>query len=167
LSEGRESAAAPAIEYRDAAPTPEAFAALFATTGWDPEGRLDAAAAAEALRHSWFDVSAYDGDRLVGMGRIVGDGVLHALLADIIVEPDYRGRGIGGRIVERLTDACRRHRISDVQLFCARGKRGFYERLGFTARSDDAPGMELDVLGSEPVAEPFASSPGAGRPIRP
>jgi GNAT superfamily N-acetyltransferase len=139
----RGSAVGPEIQYRDAAPSPEGFAALFETTGWDSEERLDAVAAAGALRHSWFDVSAYDGDRLVGMGRIVGDGVLHALLADIIVEPDYQGLGIGSRIVERLAEECRQHRISDVQLFCARGKRGFYERLGFTARSDDAPGMEL------------------------
>ena len=143
MTRGERRVSSAVIDYRDSAPSPEAFAALFATTGWDPEGHLDGPAAAEALRHSWFDVSAWDGDRLVGMGRIVGDGVLHALLADIVVDPAYRGRGIGSRIVGRLADECRRHRISDVQLFCARGKRGFYERLGFTARSDDAPGMEL------------------------
>jgi hypothetical protein len=32
---------------------------------------------------------------------------------------------------------------SRVQLFSARGKRDFYERLGFVARPDDGPGMEL------------------------
>lgn len=131
------------IEYREAAPSPEGFAALFATTGWDPEGRVDAAAAEAALRHGWFDVTAYDDGRLVAMGRIVGDRVLHALLVDIVVDPAYQGRGIGTRIVERLVDECRRHRIADIQLFCAEGKRPFYERLGFTARSGGAPGMEL------------------------
>lgn len=131
------------IEYSETAPSAEGFAALFATTGWDQEGRLDATAAEAAMRHSWFDVTAYDAGRLVGMGRIVGDGVLHALLVDIVIEPSYQGRGIGTRIVRCLVDECRHHRIADIQLFCASGKRTFYERLGFTARPEDAPGMEL------------------------
>jgi GNAT superfamily N-acetyltransferase len=131
------------IEYRDAAPSAEGFAALFATTGWDPVGGLDAAAAEAALRHSWFDVTAYEDGRLVGMGRIVGDGVLHALLVDVVVEPSHQSRGIGTGIVRCLVVECRRHRIADVQLFCARGKRPFYEHLGFTARPENAPGMEL------------------------
>jgi GNAT superfamily N-acetyltransferase len=77
------------------------------------------------------------------MGRIVGDGVLHAVLVDIVVEPSHQGRGIGTRIVRCLVVECRRHRIADIQLFCARGKRRFYEDLGFTARPEGAPGMEL------------------------
>ena len=133
------------IEYRAAVPAPEAFARLFATTGWDTEGRLTAATAGEALSHTWYAVSAYDGDRLVGTGRIVGDGVLHALLADVIVDPGYQHRGIGSEIVGRLVARCREHRILDTQLFCARGKRPFYERLGFASRPDDAPGMELSA----------------------
>lgn len=136
-------AAVPEITYRAECPTPEAFVRLFRLTGWDPGGRLTPAAAREALAHTWRAVCAYEGERLVGTGRIVGDGVLHALLADVIVDPAYRHRGIGSEIVERLTEEARRHRVLDTQLFCARGKRPFYERLGFVARPDDAPGMEL------------------------
>jgi hypothetical protein len=32
--------------------------------------------------------------------------------------------------------------IRDIQLFCARGQRAFYEKRGFVARPDDAPGMQ-------------------------
>ncbi len=145
------------IEYRSSVPEAGAFARLFATTGWDPEGRLTAARAAAALARSWYAVAAYDDGRLVGIGRIVGDGVLHALLADVVVDPGYRHRGIGSEIVRRLAAECREQDIMDTQLFCARGKRPFYERLGFVARPDDAPGMEL-------AAPPLAEMP--GRPIR-
>ena len=131
------------IEYRAEVPSAEAFLPLFEGTGWDPEGRLTPDAARETLAATLYAVSAYDGSRLVGTGRIVGDGVLHALLADVIVDPEYRHRGIGSAIVERLVAECRRRRTFDVQLFCARGKRRFYERLGFVARPEDAPGMEL------------------------
>jgi GNAT superfamily N-acetyltransferase len=133
----------PLIEFRAEIPDPLAFVRLFATTGWDPPGRLTVAAAAEALAPTWYAVSAYEGERLVGTGRIIGDGVLHALLVDVIVDPAYRHSGIGSLIVERLVAECRRLRIVDVQLFCAQGVRPFYERLGFAARPDDAPGMEL------------------------
>jgi GNAT superfamily N-acetyltransferase len=133
----------PLIEYQAEIPDPLAFVRLFGTTSWDPEGRLTVAAAAAALAPTWYAVSAYEGERLVGTGRIIGDGVLHALLVDVIVDPDYRHRGIGSAIVERLVAECRRHRIVDVQLFCAFGVSPFYERLGFAARPEDAPGMEL------------------------
>ena len=139
----RHRSAVPLIEYRADVPDPVAFLRLFATTGWDPQGRLTAAAAAEALAHTWCGVSAYEGTRLVGTGRIIGDGVLHALIADVIVDPAYRHRGIGSAIVERLVAECRRQRIVDVQLFCARDIQPFYERLGFAARPGHAPGMEL------------------------
>ena len=135
----------PLIEYQAEIPDPLAFVRLFGTTSWDPEGRLTVPAAAAALAPTWYAVSAYEGERLVGTGRIIGDGVLHALLVDVIVDPDYRHRGIGSAIVERLVAECRRHRIVDVQLFCEFGVSPFYERLGFAARPEDAPGMELVV----------------------
>ena len=135
----------PLIEYRAEIPDPLAFVRLFGITGWDPQGRLTVAAAAAALAPTWYAVSAHEGERLVGTGRIIGDGVLHALLVDVIVDPDYRHRGIGSAIGERLVAECRRHRIVDVQLFCAFGVPPFYERLGFAARPKDAPGMELVI----------------------
>ncbi|MBZ8143824.1 GNAT family N-acetyltransferase, partial [Rubrivivax gelatinosus] len=32
--------------------------------------------------------------------------------------------------------------ITDIQLFCAEGKTGFYERHGFVARAPSRPGMQ-------------------------
>lgn len=131
------------IAYREAVPDAAAFAALFATTGWDIGRPLTIEAAAEALAHTWFAVSAYDGERLVGTGRVIGDGILHGLIVDVIVDPKCQHRGIGSAIVARLVEQCRSHAVMYVQLFCAHGKRPFYERLGFVAREGEAPGMEL------------------------
>ena len=66
---------------------------------------------------------------------------MHAMIYDVIVLPEYQGHGIGGRIMELLIRQCLHANIRDIQLFSARGKRGFYERYGFVARPDDAPGM--------------------------
>jgi GNAT superfamily N-acetyltransferase len=146
-----------AISYREALPDPESFFTLFETTGWNQGYGLDQDALFQALPASWAAVSAYDGDRLVGFGRVLSDGVLHALIVELIVLPAYQGQGIGGRLLQWLVDRCRAHGIRDIQLFCARGKVGFYERFGFVRRPDDAPGM-----GWKPEAQRLPRRPATG-----
>ncbi len=132
------------VEYRTGIPPADEFERLLAGTGWFSDGPPTTAQLAGALSTSWVAVGAYADGRLVGVGRAVADGVLHALIADVIVEPAWQGRGVGTGVVERIVAACTAAGIRDVQLFCATGKRPFYERLGFRARPEDAPGMELE-----------------------
>jgi ribosomal protein S18 acetylase RimI-like enzyme len=67
---------------------------------------------------------------------------MHAMIYDLIVSPDFQNQGIGTRILEMLLKRCREANIRDIQLFCARGKQAFYEKRGFVARPQDAPGMQ-------------------------
>jgi len=131
------------IEYEEKAPGIDEYFPLFLTTGWNDEYRFTKDEIRAAIAGSWYAVSAYDGGKLVGCGRTISDGLHHALVVDIIVDPDYQGRGIGGEILKRIVAECRSHNIRDIQLFAAKGKAGFYEKHGFAARSADAPGMEL------------------------
>ncbi len=131
------------IEYRTELPDKEQFFALFDTTGWNGEYQATAEELAGMLANSQRVIAAYDGERLVGFGRVVTDGVLHAMIYDMIVHPDHQGQGIGTHILHNLVEWCRAARIRDIQLFCARGKRAFYEKNGFAARPEDAPGMYL------------------------
>ena len=116
---------------------------LFLTTGWNEKYRLSAADLHQALQSSWFLVAAYEGGRLVGFGRLVSDGILHAMIYELIVAPGSQNRGLGSQILERLIAGCREYRIRDVRLFCARGKVAFYEKRGFVPRPEDAPGMQF------------------------
>jgi predicted GNAT family N-acyltransferase len=88
-------------------------------------------------------VSAFDSEQMVGLGRIISDGQLYALIVDVIVLPAYRGQGIGTTIMKQLLEHCRSSEIRDVKLFAARGKSAFYQLFGFLERSPEAPGMEL------------------------
>ncbi len=133
------------IKYRVQIPDRQQFLALFDTTGWNHEYQATADELARMLTNSQFLVAAYDGEGLVGFGRVVTDGVLHAMIYDMIVRPDYQGQGIGTRILHMLVQWCRQGRIRDIQLFCAGGKRAFYEKNGFMARPADAPGMQLKI----------------------
>ena len=131
-----------AIEYRTQVPDRALFFALFETTGWNREYRATADELARMLANSQFVVSVYDGPSLVGFGRVVTDGVLHAMIYDMIIHPGYQGQGLGTQVLQRLIEWCRSAHIRDIQLFCARGKRSFYEKNGFLTRPEEAPGMQ-------------------------
>ena len=131
------------IEMRDTLPDPSEYFALFETTGWNQEYALKAEELQRAIRDSWCLITAYDDGKLIGTGRVISDGALHAFIVDVIIKPEYQKRGIGSLIMQRLLEQCRGARLRDVQLFCARGKASFYQRLGFVNRSEYAPGMDF------------------------
>ena len=130
------------IQIQTNHPPIEQYYALFETTGWNQEYRVTADELARAVANSQFVVAAYDNQKLVGFGRVLTDSVLHAMIYEMIVHPNYQGRGIGTQILQRLLQWCLEAGIRDIQLFCARGKRSFYEKNGFVSRPEDAPGMQ-------------------------
>jgi ribosomal protein S18 acetylase RimI-like enzyme len=130
------------ITFREIIPEKHAYYSLFKTAGW--QTTADAEDLMLALHNSWLTLSAYDQDQLVGFGRVVSDGVLYAMIYDLIVLPEYQGKGIGKAILEKLLNRCKMQGIPKVQLFSAKGKILFYERFGFQVRPEDAPGMQLN-----------------------
>jgi GNAT superfamily N-acetyltransferase len=134
------------IDYRAVLPTAEEFERLFRSSGWTEVFTVPGERLAAALPSAWYAVCARRGGEVVGTGLVLSDGELHALIVDVIVMPEMRGHGIGTEIMKRLVARCQEAGVLQVQLFSARGKRGFYERLGFVARPDDGPGMELGSL---------------------
>lgn len=134
------------FSLRHEAPKASDFKVLYDSTGWGSPDR-DVQDYARALAGSWRVVAAYASDaagqpRLVGVARLISDGVLHAYVNEMIVHPDAQGQGLGSRLLKELLALCHAAGITDIQLFSARGKRGFYERHGFVARPDEGPGMQ-------------------------
>jgi GNAT superfamily N-acetyltransferase len=134
------------IEYRAEMPSPAEFERLFRASGWTEAADVPAERLAASLPHAWYGIVARRTGEAVGTGLILSDGVLHALIVNVIVLPELRGRGIGTEIMNRLVARCQEAGVLQIQLFSARGKRGFYERLGFVARPNDGPGMEFGRL---------------------
>lgn len=123
-------------------PAREHFFSLFETTGWNTKYELTKDELYFALKNSWYCISIYDQNNLVGFGRIISDGIVHALILDVIVLPEMQGEGMGKEIMNKLILKCKKHNIRDIQLFCAKDKAGFYEKLGFERRDENAPGMQ-------------------------
>lgn len=129
------------IRYDTGKPCPQAFKTLYDSTGWGTADR-DAGYYAAALGGSWAQCAAYDGEVLVGFGRLISDGVLHAFVTEMIVLPAWQGRGLGRVIVDRLVRHCLDRQVTDIQLFCALGKEDFYRKAGFEPRGPGRPGMQ-------------------------
>ena len=131
------------IAYREKLPAFAAYYPLFETTGWNQAYRAHEDELYAAISSSWYVLSAYDNDDLVGFGRIISDGVLYALICDLIVKPSYQGQGIGSTLLNKLIARCRMQQIRVIWLFSAKGKTSFYKNFGFVERPADAPGMQL------------------------
>jgi ribosomal protein S18 acetylase RimI-like enzyme len=52
------------------------------------------------LKHANLTVSAWDGERLVGISRTLTDFAYVAYLADLAVDQDYQQQGIGKQLIE-------------------------------------------------------------------
>ena len=132
-----------AIAYHEQPPPATDYDRLFETTGWNKSYQASPQELYRAISDSWYVLSAYDKNNLVGFGRIISDGVLYALICDMIVKPSYQGQGIGSHLLEKLIEKCQREKIRVIWLFSARGKSALYEKFGFLERPVDAPGMQL------------------------
>ena len=133
--------------YKTTLPQQQAFYELFTTTtNWNDSYQLNSEDLFKALKNSWFMISVYDNESLVGFARIICDGVVHALILDLIVHPEFQNRGIGSRLLKMLIEKCITYKIRDIQLFSVKGKAQFYRKNGFTERPEGAPGMEMKLL---------------------
>lgn len=73
-------------------------------------------------------LSAWLDGRLVGLARVMTDGVLFSFLCDLAVEPDVQGLGIGKKLIAEVLDRCKG---TELVLRDSDLSSGFYERLGF------------------------------------
>ena len=77
--------------------------------------------------------SLYHGPTQVGFGRAVTDSATFTWVADIVVEPEYRGTGLGQWIMECLVT---HPAVNGTQMVLqTRDAQGLYEKFGFSEKS--------------------------------
>lgn len=102
--------------------------------------------AKRGVANSIFGVGVHQGEKVIGIGRIIGDGGFFYDIVDIAVLPEHQGRGIGKMIMKRLVDYVVEElppRIF-VSLHADKGATGLYEKFGFRSRGADQPGMAFN-----------------------
>ena len=119
------------MEFKENVLTVELYRELRSCVGWK---NFDDLQIKKALSRSLYSIVVIDEDKPIGMGRVVGDGIYNTV-CDVIVNPDYQGKGIGTEIMNRLLryldEQILENEKSSVQLIAEKGKEPFYKRFGF------------------------------------
>ena len=96
----------------------------------------------QALYHSLATYLARDGEEIVGLVRLVGDGFSSVFVQDLIVLPSYQRQGIGSNLMKEALADCKD--AYQIQLATEQTEKnlGFYRSLGFeTLSTYDCTGM--------------------------
>jgi GNAT superfamily N-acetyltransferase len=82
-----------------------------------------------AFRQSTTTIFIYKEEQIIAFGRVVGDGRYYAMLADIVVDPDFQGQGLGKYLVTTLNNQLVDYHF--VNLSAAPGADKFYKNMGW------------------------------------
>ena len=152
---------APAAETDDTAkglhvlhapPGIDAYLELRERAGMSPRS---AQAAALGLPRSLFVVTLYRDGRLIGMGRVVGDGGCNFQIVDVAVDPSAQRQGHGRLIMAALMDYLQRHAPLRAHISLLADVPGFYEALGFRRTAPASEAMywpreqNIDIRGQQ------------------
>ena len=103
------------------------------------------AAAAKGLPNSLFAVQILQGDEVVGMGRIIGDGGCFYQVVDIAVLPAHQGRGLGKLIMHEIMRYIEEQVPASayVSLIADGQAQNLYAQFGFTHTAPKSVGMAM------------------------
>ncbi len=111
-------------------PTATEYVELRKLMGW---GKISPDNAQQTIDAATFTVTLREEGQLIGMLRMLGDGILYIVVADVMVHPDYTGQGLGNQLMQRaiayIDEAA--DPAATVMLIPIRGRESFYERFGF------------------------------------
>ena len=113
---------------------------LYKALGWNSLN-LTADGLEQMCMNIWYEVYCFMENKLIGMGRVISDGVITGIICGVCVLPDYQSKGIGKEIISRLIKYCEQNRVIP-QLLCVETLEPYYEKLGFKKFS---AGMIRDV----------------------
>ncbi|EJP97767.1 GNAT family N-acetyltransferase [Bacillus mycoides] len=102
---------------------------MYESLGWNSL-ELSVNELEQMCKQSWYAIYVFDDQKLVGMGRVISDGVITGIICGVCVLPEYQSKGIGKEIVERLIRHCEQKRVIP-QLMCVEDLKYYYESIGF------------------------------------
>lgn len=108
---------------------------LYDSVGWRAYTK-DAKALKQAIDQSLWTCTLYDEAFLIGLIRVVGDGISIAYVQDILIDNNYQNQGLGTRLLQEALNEFSNVRqfvlLSDDEL----KTRGFYLKNGLNNTSE-------------------------------
>ena len=124
--------------------TIDEFLEMVESVGWNTYSRCQVE---KALKNTMYMVKAIVDDKVVGIGRVVGDFSIVCCLSDICVRPEYQKQGIGLKIVNKLKNMIeediKEGEKMQIELTPTAGNEEFYKKAGFKYKPEVITGMYL------------------------
>lgn len=117
----------------------DVVASFLKTSYWAKDIPTDTVA--KSLQHS-LCFALLDGDRQIGLARVVSDFATFAFLSDVFVLPDYRGKGLGKWLIECVLAHPELQGLRRWMLG-TKDAHGLYRKYGFTPVTHPETLMEL------------------------
>lgn len=99
----------------------------------------------KALQHSFLVVSMWEERgaqrHLVGFARATSDHAFNATIWDVVVHPNYQGKGLGKALMKYTIKKLRAEDISNITLFADPHVVDFYRGMGFMSDPEGIKGM--------------------------
>jgi GNAT superfamily N-acetyltransferase len=106
--------------------------------GWLAESYWAGTQPEAVVRRSWDSAGVvlglYRGEEMIGCARAITDFARFAYLSDVMVEPDFRGHGLGRWLVQTIVDHPDIPRVRWV--LHTNDAHGLYAQLGFEAADE-------------------------------
>ena len=83
------------------------------------------------LMTSYYHIAVYDKDKMIGYIDCVSNGVTDAYIQDLMVHPEYQGKGIGTELMNQMITYLKEKRIYMISVVYEESLKPFYEKFGF------------------------------------
>jgi GNAT superfamily N-acetyltransferase len=88
-------------------------------------------------------ISAWDGEQLVGLVRVLSDGVYILYVQDLLFKPTYQNQGIGSQLLTRILKRYANMRQTVLLTEYAQDKMQFYAKFGFAPANQANVGIGM------------------------
>lgn len=121
-------------------PTVTEYQFLRNSVGWST---VSDEAVNQSLKNSLFSVCIVRNNKIIAIGRVIGDAGIYYYIQDVIVLPKFQRNGLGKKIMNSIMNYLEENADSTafIGLMAAKGFCRFYKDYGFQKRPLDAPGM--------------------------
>ena len=129
--------------------TPGEYRSLLAAVEWPPVQQDDIAVAA-ALEASWNVTARTSDGQLIGLARVLDDGLLYASVWDVIVRPEHQRVGIGRALLTAVLEQTEGRRL--VSLISTAAGEALYRSAGFAEMDGRSTALFRRAHEPEPLA---------------
>jgi GNAT superfamily N-acetyltransferase len=121
------------------------FNFLRKTVGW---GEIEKNLAKKTIENALFIITAVIDEKIIGLTRVSGDGGYTIFLTDVIVLPEYQGKGIGKALMTKAMKYIKEQFLEkgqgvSINLMSAKGRESFYKQFGFEERPNEKVGAGM------------------------